>query len=126
MDEFACGCGWPGKKLRNDPRTLDDNQVSFLSLKTPSGDRGEMLTLWVIQRGPERKWSAGIDDGQTNSLEAKWDHFPSQWHAQHWALMRGVEWLREGIAEFSRELDALDQQREAGEPVEDAGSGPAR
>ena len=91
------------------------NDDGFLFLKTPSGDGGEMLTLWVFQRGPDRKWSAGIDDGQTNSLESKWNHFDTEQGAQHFALMRGVEWLKKGIAELSQELDALDKQRDVAE-----------
>lgn len=85
------------------------NDDGFFWLLIPEGQPGEILTLWAMQRGPGRGWSAGIDDGATNTIEAKWDHFTELEDAQGWCVARAVEWLKEGIAELARTMPGAKQ-----------------
>jgi hypothetical protein len=74
-------------------------------LTVPEGQRGRILILWVMQRGYSEKWSAGIDDAQSCTLEQKLDVFDDTSEAQRWALTRAVEWLKQGIVELTRLID---------------------
>lgn len=75
-------------------------------LTIPEAQPARMLVLWVMQRGSSEKWSAGIDDAQSFTLEQKLDYFDDTSEAQRWAEVRAIEWLNQGIAELTAAVDA--------------------